>query len=189
MSEPQALHSTKVSTIASPDEAQNEKANKTVATAGLLPATAAKEIPSDTTASANSAITASKDPMLTIPADLRPLVQQQLDAAATHRLSWQGEVWPGQTMHWQISRDTPDRAPFTPRDTEQWNTSLALTTPRLGRVEAVLGIAGNTVRIRLAVDLADSVSKLNSRLPALQSALEAAGLKPIGLLVQNRDNS
>lgn len=136
-------------------------------------------------ATESGATAAIKDLLQSIPAELRPLVQQQLDAAVTQRLIWQGEVWPGQTMQWQISREAPERPDMTPDETEQWNTSLALTTPRLGRVEAALGVSGNTVRIMLAADSAESVSKLNSRLPALISALEAAGLKPVRLKVQN----
>jgi hypothetical protein len=125
----------------------------------------------------------SKDLMQSIPAELRPLVQQQLDAATTQRLAWQGEVWPGQTMQWQISRETPQQSNTAPSEIEQWNTNLALTTPMLGRIEAALGVANGTVKIRLAADSAVSVSKLNRHLPALKSALEAAGLTPIGLQV------
>jgi FlhB-like protein len=44
-----------------------------------------------------------------IPEDLRPLVQQQLEAAATQRLAWHGEVWPRQEMDWEIQRDAPQR--------------------------------------------------------------------------------
>jgi len=36
-----------------------------------------------------------------VPDELRHLVQQQLDAAATQRMAWHGEVWPQQTMDWQ----------------------------------------------------------------------------------------
>lgn len=126
-----------------------------------------------------------KDLLQSIPAELRPLVQQQLDAVATQRLIWEGEVWPGQTLQWQISREAPDRSGTSPDETGQWKTSLALTTPRLGRIEAALGIAGDTVRIALAADSPESAPKLEKALPALKSALEAAGLKPIGLKVQD----
>ena len=88
-------------------------------------------------------------------------------------------------MQWQISRETPNQTSSTAEEIPQWNTSLALTTPKLGRVEAALSIIGNTVRIRLAADSAESVPKLSNRLAKLQSALEAAGLKPAGLQVRD----
>lgn len=142
--------------------------------------------PRQTAISSESGTTAgTKDLLQSIPAELRPLVQQQLDAAATQRLVWQGEVWPGQTMQWQIDRETPRQSGAPAVQPEQWNTSLALTTPRLGRIEAVLGISGNGVRIALTADSAESVPKLDARLSALKSALEAAGLKPLVLQVQH----
>ena len=123
--------------------------------------------------------------MQSIPGELRPLVQQQLDAAATQRVTWQGEVWPGQTMQWEISRDAPERSASSDDTDQRWNTSLALTTPRLGRVDAALGIAGNSVRIRLTADSTASSTKLSSHLANLITALEAAGLNPVGLQVQD----
>lgn len=132
--------------------------------------------------------TGTKDLMQSIPAELRPLVQQQLDAAATQRLTWHGEVWPGQTIEWQISRDAPGKSSAEPNDTGQWNTSLTMTTPKLGRIEAKLGISGNRVHINLAADSTVSMSKLSQRLPALATALEASGLNPAGLQVVKNDN-
>ena len=132
-----------------------------------------------------SVTSASHDLMQSIPGELRPLVQQQLDAAATQRVTWQGEVWPGQTMQWEISRDAPERSASSDDTDQRWNTSLALTTPRLGRVDAALGIAGNSVRIRLTADSTTSSTKLSSHLANLITALEAAGLNPVGLQVQD----
>jgi hypothetical protein len=55
------------------------------------------------------------NPALAVPEDLRLLVQQQLDAVATQRLAWHGEVWPGQTLNWQIEPDgRRDPAPRPP---------------------------------------------------------------------------
>lgn len=112
----------------------------------------------------------------TVPAELRPLVQQQLDAVATQRVVWQGEVWPGQQMEWQIARDLPERNAPPQAAAERWNTSLALTTPGLGRVEADLSIAGNRVNIRLAAASSESGIRLRQHLPALIAALNANGI-------------
>lgn len=120
-----------------------------------------------------------------VPDDLRPLVQQQLDAAATQRVVWQGDVWPGQHMEWQIARDLPERGAARPQATERWNTSLALTTPALGRVEANLGIVGNRVTIRIDAASAESGARLRQHLPALTAALNANGIGITALEVRN----
>jgi hypothetical protein len=125
------------------------------------------------------------DVLQAIPDDLRPLVQQQLDAAATQRVAWHGEVWPGQTMQWQISRDSNPQGQTSDDEASQWTTSLALTTPQMGRVEATINLSRNSVNIKLAADSAGSASALNARLSALASALDAAGLKPTLLQVRH----
>ena len=38
------------------------------------------------------------------------LVQQQLESLATQNFSWQGQVWPGQEMRWEIDEDAARRA-------------------------------------------------------------------------------
>lgn len=128
-----------------------------------------------------------KDLLQSIPAELRSLVQQQLDAATTQRMIWQGEVWPGQVMQWQVSREAPDQSNPSPDETGQWDTTLALTTPKLGRIEARLGISDDAVRIALVAQTAETAPKLTNQLPKLQAALKAAGLTPVGLQVRNED--
>lgn len=119
-----------------------------------------------------------------IPDALQPLVQQQLDTAATQRMLWHGEVWPQQTMEWEIQRDAPERG-GEPQEIDAWSTRLALTTPRLGRVEASLQLAADTLRI--TIDAADTAAAENLRqgAAALHAALEAAGVTMVSFQVRH----
>lgn len=110
----------------------------------------------------------------TIPDDLRPLVQQQLDAAATQRLAWHGEVWPKQTMHWEIERDPTASAGATEDAT--WNTTLRLTLPRLGAIDARVQLSGKNLRLALHTPSDSSAAALQGAIPALQQALSTADL-------------
>ena len=82
---------------------------------------------------------AANEGLAPIPERLLPLVHQQLDAVATQNFVWQGQVWPGQQMEWEIEDpggrengdDTGDPEPY-------WNTTLRLTLPGLGGIEARL---------------------------------------------------
>jgi len=107
---------------------------------------------------------------------LRPLVQQQLDAASTQRLMWHGEVWPNQAMDWEIRRDSRQVA-ATPETSDAWNTRLGLTMPQLGRVDARLSLEGNRLRLVLQAGSEATAAPLKARLPELESALAAAGLR------------
>ena len=118
-----------------------------------------------------------------IPEEIRPVVQQQLDAVATQRLAWHGELWPGQTMEWEIEWD--ERSAATTEDgNDQWITSLRLTTPRLGTVEARLQLDGD--RLRVAVLAADvhSAAEMRTEAPALEAALLSAGIQLQGIMIR-----
>jgi hypothetical protein len=122
-----------------------------------------------------------------VPDQLRPLVQQQLDAVATQRLAWHGEVWPGQVMDWQIERDrTEEREAATGSEAGQrWNTTLRLTMPRLGTIDATLQLNGNNLRLRLATASDSAVADLRARSAELGQALGAAGVSIQAFEVEN----
>lgn len=70
----------------------------------------------------NSSTTGSQSAVVpTIPDDLRPLVQQQLEAAATQRLVWHGEIWPGQEIDWDIEREA-SQGQNPESESAIWNT-------------------------------------------------------------------
>jgi hypothetical protein len=114
----------------------------------------------------------------TVPDSIRSIVQQQLDAVATQRLAWHGEVWPGQTMDWAIQRDSVedrDAAATEVAETPRWSTSLRLTMPTLGTVDAVIQLVGDRLRIHLAAKQ-DAVDALRRRAANLTDAMANAGL-------------
>jgi hypothetical protein len=112
--------------------------------------------------------------VVTIPDDLRPLVQQQLEAASTQRLAWHGDIWPGQEMQWEIERDA-GQGDAVADGPAGWRTSLRLTLPRLGEVEARVHLVGKNVH--LVLDIPDAVvPDLQQAVPLLQKALAVAGL-------------
>lgn len=121
-----------------------------------------------------------------VPDALRPLVQQQLDAVATQRLVWHGEVWPGQAMQWEIEReDIRDREAAAGEEAERWSTTLRLFMPRLGEVDATLQLAAGSVRIRLVAPLGEAAASLRDAAPRLAEALTAAGLPLSGFEVSH----
>lgn len=122
-----------------------------------------------------------------VPDDLRPLVQQQLDAAATQRMAWHGEVWPRQTMDWEIGRELEREGDGSSDEEYRWNTTLSLTTPRLGRVDAALRLTTEGVRIAIATPYGASAADLREAAPNLAAALEAAGVPLLGFQVKHEE--
>lgn len=128
---------------------------------------------------------ATPNPAAAIPEDLRPLVQQQLDAAATQRLSWHGEVWPGQEMNWQIEPDEQRGGDAQADGEKGWITSLRLTTPRLGEIDARLSLTPQGVRITIATPVGASAADLLDAAPALEKSMAAAGVPLLALQVKH----
>jgi hypothetical protein len=122
-----------------------------------------------------------------VPNELRPLVQQQLDAAASNRVFWHGEVWPRQSMEWEIEWDGEREADGSTDEDARWRTALALTTPRLGRIAANLQLAAGGVRITLAAAEATSAVALREASAELAQALAAAGVPLQGFIVKAED--
>ena len=118
-----------------------------------------------------------------MPDDLRPVVQQQLDAAGTQRMIWHGEVWPRQPMEWAIERDGRHGSEVDDDDA-RWITSLTLTTPALGEVAARLQVGKDGVRIVVQADTPASTQALRAAVPELDGALAAAGVPLRAMLVR-----
>lgn len=122
-----------------------------------------------------------------LPDDLRPLVQQQLEAAGTQRLLWHGEVWPQQAIDWEIEWEGEREADGSEAEALRWRTSLSLTTPRLGRVDANLQLGAHGVSITLATPYGASAADLRDAAPALAAALRDAGIPLLAFLVRHEE--
>ena len=120
-----------------------------------------------------------------VPEDLRPLVQQQLDAAATQRMAWHGDVWPGQSLDWQIEPDGRQTGNEQTDSERGWITSLRLVTPRLGEIDARLSLAPEGVRIVIATPAGASAADMLDAAPSLEKSMAAAGVPLLALQVKH----
>ncbi|GAB1459598.1 hypothetical protein MASR2M50_13720 [Thauera sp.] len=121
-----------------------------------------------------------------IPERLMPVVHQQLDALATQQYVWQGQAWPGQRFEWWIEDPQHEGEQAGEEAENAWNTTLRLTLPRLGGVEARLHLTPAGVALRLVADDTATLQTLDGGAAALASALEAANLKLTGLVIEPR---
>lgn len=126
-----------------------------------------------------------------VPDRLLPVVHQQLDAMATQNYALHGQAWPGQTFQWVIEdpwREAGGDGQEGGEDAPQeWNSTLNITLPRLGGVEARLQLTPQGVSIRLLADEASTVAALDEAREQLRAALEAANLPLTGFVAERRD--
>ncbi len=115
-----------------------------------------------------------------------PLVQQQLQALDTRQVIWQGEVWPGQQMSWEIEEQTARRDARQDEEPEIWHTRLNLQLPTLGGVNVKLAFVNGAVHLDISADADASALLMRQNQPGLDQRFKAAGLPLAGVTIQQR---
>lgn len=119
--------------------------------------------------------------------ELRPLVQQQLEALGSQRMIWHGELWPRQSVEMEIKREEVDeRQANGDEELDRWNTTLRLQLPRLGEVGAALSLTGHQLRLVVLTPYESSAADLRAATPRLNEALKAAGLELVALQIRSQ---
>jgi hypothetical protein len=101
------------------------------------------------------------------------IVQQQLESFATQLYSWQGQVWPGQEIRWEIE-SPPERT--VADDDARWQTRLLLTLPQMGEVEARLSLVGGQLSVAVTAANPAAIALLRNGSAVLRQQLEQAGV-------------
>lgn len=118
-------------------------------------------------------------------ADAVPLVQQQLQTLDTRQVVWQGQVWPGQQMHWSIEEEMARRGGGQGNESPTWHTHLNLQMPGLGGVSAKLAFVNGQVQLDISADSGDSVSRMRQHQTELVDRFASSGLQLSGVTIQH----
>jgi len=175
-----------MSTAALQKEPQGQMAVRHEATASPVTANTvgADETGSTSTATTLAAATSRAADSAPVAERLLPLVHQQLDTLATHQVVWQGQIWPGQQMEWEIEDPGAGNASDDADPEPYWNTTLRLTLPGLGGIEARLHLTPAGVAVRLIAGDARSRDILTAGQPRLAEALDAANVPLTGMVAE-----
>lgn len=110
-------------------------------------------------------------------AEAARLVSLQLDTLEQRRMHWQGELFPGQPMEWDVAEEKPGRERDR-SDKEQgaiWTSTVRFRLPSLGELSASIRLIGDRVHVQIGTNDDMAAQSLRSHLPALALALDAAG--------------
>ena len=106
------------------------------------------------------------------------LINLQLNAHEQGRVAWQGQLWPGQELHWEVEldpRDDDQRGGRDEDDSSTWQSRLRLRFGALGEVAARVVLSGDQLHIRLDAAGEDARARLQAQRARLEQALDAAG--------------
>lgn len=113
------------------------------------------------------------------------LVQQQLQTLDTRQVIWQGEVWPGQTLHWAIEEELSHHGGQQEDEAPSWHTRLNLQLPVLGGVSAKLAFVNGAVQLNISAENGESAELMKSRQTELAERFAGAGLQLSGVIIQH----
>lgn len=123
--------------------------------------------------------TGSSDPKL--PNPMHTLLTQQLQVLESPHLAWRGELWPGQSLEWQVRQETnhPENKsanPPAPGEGSSWESHLKLTLPQLGSVAVHIKLdAHQTFSIRMVPEQPETGPILQANQTRLIEQLVTAG--------------
>jgi hypothetical protein len=105
-------------------------------------------------------------------------INQQLSTQEQGRIAWQGQLWPGQDLRWEISRDRPGsgaRQDGGEALEAPWRSGVRFRFPMLGEIGATLVLAGDQLHIEVESGAGEVRELLRAHAGALEAALAAAG--------------
>jgi hypothetical protein len=102
-----------------------------------------------------------------------------LQTLETQQMVWLGRLWPGQNIEWQVGEEpTPQGAPAEERE---WQSTLRLTLPRLGEIDAAISLSSRGVRVNVRAVSERGAATLEANRQSLRERLLDAGITPLGI--------
>lgn len=111
---------------------------------------------------------------------MHTLLTQQLQVLEAPNFIWRGELWPGQTLEWQVQQETDPHGggpAAAPGDAAAgWESHLKLTLPHLGTLDVHIKLdAHQAFSIRMAPEQSRTAPLLQKNQAQLVERLAAAG--------------
>ena len=131
---------------------------------------------------ATSDLLTSNDPAHT---QLGQIINLQLNALEQHRVTWQGEVWPGQHMEWDISQEHRQENGAQEDETAPtWHSVVRFNFEHLGAVSASIRLVGQQIHMQVSTSNDNAAAALRANGNLLTEAMSAAGTSLDSLIVK-----
>lgn len=119
-----------------------------------------------------------------LPAGISALVPVQLGILEHQGVVWQGQIWPGQEMQWEIRRQIPQDTDLAndasnqgqgAADMDTIHSQLVLHLPRLGKIVAQLQMQHGNISLKIDAENSGTTAALKQQSGHLMENLENAG--------------
>lgn len=133
-------------------------------------------------------ITQAQSPLPEVAPELARMISLQLHTLEHQSIRWQGQLWPGMPMDWEVREDKPEGREKESAQPSSWTSVVRFELPNLGSISATVHLLGNRVHVQVGTETDDAASTLRGFGNLLADALEAAGA-PLDSLTVKQDES
>ncbi len=112
------------------------------------------------------------------------LISLQLAALEQRRVTWQGELWPGQKFEWDVTEEKQEQD--SDEHGRSWRSSVRFDMPTLGTIAASIHLANGRLQVQISTTTESAATRLRANGGKLASALDAAG-SPLDSLTVKRN--
>lgn len=118
-------------------------------------------------------------------------ISMQLATQEQSQLAWQGQLFPGQPMEWDVRREDKQQQQGSDGDGDGavWHSRLRLRFPELGQLEAQLTMVNGALQVRFATGDDATADLLRGQMPRLAGALDAVGTPLAGFDARAQDGA
>ena len=109
------------------------------------------------------------------------LMSQQLAILENQRMSWHGEVWPGQKMDWDVYQQQQNADGKQPSNQSQADQDRPITSemtlhfPHLGKVSARISLSDGRMRVNILAEQPETLETLTAKRLGLAEAIGKNG--------------
>ena len=109
------------------------------------------------------------------------LMSQQLAILENQRMSWHGEVWPGQKMDWDVYQQQQNADGKQPSNQSQADQDRPITSemtlhlPHLGKVSARISLTDGRMRVNILAEHPETLEMLTAKRLGLAEAISKNG--------------
>jgi hypothetical protein len=121
------------------------------------------------------------------------LMSQQLAILENQRMSWHGEVWPGQKMDWDVYQHQGNADKGQTSNTSQVNedrsisSEMTLHFPHLGNVSARITLTDGRMLVNILAENPETLTTLNAKRLSLAEAISKNGQQLDALTVVSHE--
>jgi len=147
-----------------------------------------QQLQSTTSLQTDAEVLSSSSKQTPISAEAAQLINIQLNALEQKQIVWQGQLFPGQTMEWEIQEHhQPKQGDESPQAV--WQSTVRFSLPTLGTISATIHLIGDQVHVKVNTMTEDAANSLRENSNYLATALGAAGSPLESLVIKNDEKS